>query len=65
MANGYNEVQKNHIHEGYSKLIKDLMKRGLPDTKLLNDAFRFAMEKHSGVFRRSGEPYMEHPLAVA
>jgi len=28
-------------------------------------AFRLAWEGHSGQFRKSGEPYIEHPLAVA
>ncbi|MGB9833201.1 MAG: HD domain-containing protein, partial [Caldisericum exile] len=33
--------------------------------KLLEDAYRFALEKHSGQARESGEEYIIHPLNVA
>ncbi|MDR0834228.1 MAG: RelA/SpoT family protein [Candidatus Symbiothrix sp.] len=32
---------------------------------VLNKAFKFADQAHKGVKRRSGEPYIMHPLAVA
>jgi GTP pyrophosphokinase len=32
---------------------------------LLARAYEFASEKHAGVKRRTGEPYIEHPIAVA
>ncbi|MCF2595996.1 RelA/SpoT family protein [Pseudoflavonifractor phocaeensis] len=35
------------------------------DTKLLFDAFTFADSAHKGQLRKSGEPYIIHPLAVA
>ncbi len=35
------------------------------DEGLLRRAFDYAAEKHAGQFRRSGEPYITHPLAVA
>lgn len=31
----------------------------------LRKAYNFAAEKHDGVFRKSGEPYINHPLRVA
>ena len=34
------------------------------DTKLLERAYRFAEEAHEGQHRLSGEPYVEHPVAV-
>ena len=37
----------------------------MADTKLINDAFQFAMEKHKGVLRKNKEPYILHPIAVA
>ncbi len=35
------------------------------DTQRLFDAFSFADNAHSGQLRKSGEPYIIHPLAVA
>ncbi|MCH5215675.1 MAG: bifunctional (p)ppGpp synthetase/guanosine-3',5'-bis(diphosphate) 3'-pyrophosphohydrolase [Muribaculaceae bacterium] len=32
---------------------------------IINRAFKFAKEAHKGVRRRSGEPYIMHPIAVA
>jgi len=43
----------------YSK-IEDPNKR-----KLIKKAFTFAMQSHKGVRRKSGEPYILHPLEVA
>ncbi|MDD2961067.1 MAG: RelA/SpoT family protein [Muribaculaceae bacterium] len=33
--------------------------------EIIERAFRFAKEAHSGIRRRSGEPYILHPIAVA
>jgi GTP diphosphokinase / guanosine-3',5'-bis(diphosphate) 3'-diphosphatase len=35
------------------------------DTELICSAFRFAYELHQGQLRKSGEPYICHPVAVA
>ena len=35
------------------------------DTKRLYEAFTFADTEHHGQLRKSGEPYIIHPLAVA
>ena len=35
------------------------------DVELLRRAYCFATEKHAGQMRRSGEPYITHPVAVA
>src|SRR5690625_5504177 len=35
------------------------------DVELLNNAYSTAEMLHEGVFRKSGEPYITHPLAVA
>ncbi len=35
------------------------------DTKIIREAFNMAMEAHKGVRRKSGEPYIYHPIAVA
>lgn len=35
------------------------------DLKLVRDAYRFSDEMHLGQVRKSGEPYISHPIAVA
>ena len=35
------------------------------DQKLIQDAYELAKEKHGPQFRKSGEPYIHHPLEVA
>lgn len=35
------------------------------DVELLNRAYQTAERLHAGVFRKSGDPYVTHPLAVA
>ncbi len=37
----------------------------LADTSGLEEAYTFALEKHAGQMRMSGEPYISHPLEVA
>ncbi|NJR15856.1 MAG: bifunctional (p)ppGpp synthetase/guanosine-3',5'-bis(diphosphate) 3'-pyrophosphohydrolase [Calothrix sp. CSU_2_0] len=39
--------------------------RRICDTELICSAFRFAYELHQGQYRKSGEPYICHPVAVA
>ncbi len=47
--------------------LTDRVKKYLPssDVQKVKDAFRFSDEAHLGQFRRSGAPYITHPLAVA
>jgi guanosine-3',5'-bis(diphosphate) 3'-pyrophosphohydrolase len=35
------------------------------DLKMVKDAYRFSDEMHLGQVRKSGEPYISHPIAVA
>ena len=35
------------------------------DVELLNNAYETAERLHEGVMRKSGDPYITHPLAVA
>ena len=35
-----------------------------PDTDVLRRAFEYAVQRHEGQIRKSGEPYMTHPLEV-
>lgn len=45
------------------RLLKDKLKPG--DKDLIRSAFEMAAEAHSSMRRKSGEPYILHPIAVA
>lgn len=65
-VNEYTEEQIKEIHEKYGRIIKTMHAHGvMADTKLINDAFQFAMEKHKGALRKDKVPYILHPIAVA
>lgn len=60
------ETEKKEIISRYRKLLrkaKPFLKDS--DAKLIKKAFYFSMEAHKDVRRKSGEPYIYHPLAVA
>ena len=60
------ESEKKEIIRRYRRLLrkaKPILKDG--DAKLIKKAFYTSMEAHSGMRRRSGEPYIFHPLEVA
>lgn len=60
------EVEKKEIIARYRRLLrlaKPILKDG--DAKLIKRAFTMAMEAHKNMRRKSGEPYIFHPLTVA
>lgn len=60
------EVERQEILRHYRKLLrtaKPFMKEG--DAKLIKKAFNTSLEAHKDMRRKSGEPYILHPLAVA
>ena len=60
------EAEKKEIINRYRRLLrkaKPILKEG--DAKLIKKAFYTSMEAHSGMRRKSGEPYIFHPLEVA
>ncbi|MDR1001894.1 MAG: bifunctional (p)ppGpp synthetase/guanosine-3',5'-bis(diphosphate) 3'-pyrophosphohydrolase [Oscillospiraceae bacterium] len=62
MNNTYNDRQYN----SYDDLIKLLTESGREyDLPLIEKAYLFAHEAHSGQRRKSGEPYIAHPISVA
>lgn len=60
------EEEKKEIIRRYRRLLRKarpVLKDG--DAKLIKKAFYTSMEAHSGMRRKSGEPYIFHPLEVA
>lgn len=54
------------MKEEYESIVRIAKSRGqYVNEALLLNAFNFACEKHEGQFRKSGEPYIIHPIAVA
>lgn len=54
------------IQDEFDKLIKEYLNTNhRRKVELITKAFNFANQAHTGVKRRSGEPYIMHPLAVA
>ena len=60
------EVEKNEILKRYRALLrasKSTLQKG--DKRLIRKAFDMALESHKDMRRKSGEPYIYHPIAVA
>jgi GTP pyrophosphokinase len=60
------EVERKEIINRYRRLLrkaKPILKEG--DAKLIKRAFTISMEAHKDMRRKSGEPYIFHPLSVA
>ncbi|GAC1440726.1 MAG: RelA/SpoT family protein [Sediminibacterium sp.] len=60
------EQEKNEIIRHYRALLRSLrpkLKKG--DKELVRHAFEIAAEAHKTMRRKSGEPYILHPIAVA
>ena len=60
------EVEKKEILNKYRKLLrhsKPFLQDG--DAKLIKKAFNISLDAHKEMRRKSGEPYILHPLAVA
>ena len=54
------EQQGNELFEACRSIVKDEA-----EMELIKKAFYFAKDAHKGVRRKSGEPYIIHPIAVA
>ncbi|UII27062.1 bifunctional (p)ppGpp synthetase/guanosine-3',5'-bis(diphosphate) 3'-pyrophosphohydrolase [Fulvivirga maritima] len=60
------EEENKEIIRKYRQLLrraKPILKEG--DSKIIRKAFKTSMDAHQGMRRKSGEPYIFHPLAVA
>jgi len=60
------EQEKKLILREYRALLRALKSRIKPgDRRLIRNAFEMAADAHKSMRRKSGEPYILHPLAVA
>ena len=60
------EVEDQMIELAYQNLLNGyLSSNHRKKVEIIDKAFKFARDAHQGIRRRSGEPYIMHPLAVA
>ncbi len=58
--------EHNSMYHSYDDLVNLIAKSGKEyDVKLIEQAYLFANEAHAGQVRKSGQPYIVHPISVA
>ena len=59
-------MEEQVINEAFQELLNDyLATKHRKRVEIITKAFNFANQAHKGIKRRSGEPYILHPIAVA
>jgi len=62
----FDEEDNKRIQAEYDSLVSNLLRCNNPgDRELIEKAFRIANEAHWNMRRKSGEPYIIHPICVA
>jgi len=62
----FDDEDKKYIQDEYDSLVNNLLRCNKPgDREQIEKAFRIANEAHWNMRRKSGEPYILHPIAVA
>ena len=60
------KFEEEKIEQAFQQLLNDyLATKHRKRIEIITKAFNFANQAHKGIKRRSGEPYIMHPLAVA
>ena len=60
------KAEEEMIEQAFQQLLRDyLATKHRKRVELITKAFNFANQAHRGIKRRSGEPYIMHPIAVA
>lgn len=60
------QAEEEMINQAFEALLNDyLATKHRKRVEIITKAFNFANQAHRGIKRRSGEPYIMHPLAVA
>ena len=78
MTNGFKDISTNDVNERdftdnvvetyqtYDQLVANILKSGKDyDMAAIEKAYLFANKAHAGQKRKSGEPYIVHPISVA
>jgi len=62
----FSQADNDMINEAFQLLLSEYLESNhRKKIDLISKAFHFANQAHKGVKRRSGEPYIMHPIAVA
>jgi GTP diphosphokinase / guanosine-3',5'-bis(diphosphate) 3'-diphosphatase len=62
----FDEEDKDRIQSEYDTLVSNLLRCSKPgDRELIDKAYKIANEAHWNMRRKSGEPYIIHPISVA
>ena len=59
------EQERKEILNAFRGLLRTIKNRSKEDTRRIRKAFDVAVEAHKDMRRKSGEPYIYHPIAVA
>ena len=59
------EKERIEILNAFKGLMKTTKNRSKEDTRMIRKAFDVAVDAHKDMRRKSGEPYIYHPIAVA
>ncbi|MEY4288575.1 MAG: hypothetical protein RLZZ30_663 [Bacteroidota bacterium] len=59
------ELERIEILNAFKGLLRAMKDRSREETKMVRKAFDIALEAHKEMRRKSGEPYIYHPIAVA
>ena len=60
------KAEEEMIEQAFKELLNDyLATKHRKRVEIITKAFNFANQAHKGIKRRSGEPYIMHPIAVA
>ena len=62
---GERQAVANAAAASFAALVSKLDYLSAADVDLVRRAYRFADQAHLGQWRKSGEPYITHPIAVA
>ena len=59
-------AEEKMINDAFQELLHNyLQTKHRKRVEIITKAFNFANQAHKGIKRRSGEPYILHPIAVA